>query len=276
MIGKLISDRTETNQGKLAKQEEPHMFAKPETLALLAAAVASAGASAEERPLVLWYDRPAGQWVEAMPVGNGRLGGMVFGGVGADRLQFNEDTLWMGVPRDYSHPGAAEHLPAIRKLLADGKQREAEQLAMEHFMSVPLRQMAYQPFGDLFLEFGGEDSAEYRRELDLDTAVATVRYRAGDATFTREVFASAPDQVLVVRLTSSQPGRISFKARLETPHPDPVLRSVEVGQLLLAGQLKEREIKRMKQVTPSVLKYAARLQVRTEGEGSRRKGRACG
>jgi alpha-L-fucosidase 2 len=99
--------------------------------------LAGSAASADLGPLLLWYPEPAEKWTEALPVGNGRLGAMVFGGVDVERLQFNEDTLWTGGPRDYSHPGARDHLPTIRRLLFEGKQREAERLAMEHFMSVP-------------------------------------------------------------------------------------------------------------------------------------------
>jgi alpha-L-fucosidase 2 len=134
-------------------------------LVLLAVmAMVPALASADPGPLILWYPAPAEKWTEALPVGNGRLGAMVFGHVRQERIQFNEDTLWAGGPRDYTHPGAADYLPEIRRLLFEGKQKEAEQLASEHFMSVPLRQFPYQPFGDLMLEFpGDEEPAEYRR-----------------------------------------------------------------------------------------------------------------
>lgn len=119
--------------------------------------------------LVLRYDEPASKWEEALPIGNGRLGAMVFGGVTEERIQFNEDTLWTGRPHDYAHEGAARHLPELRELLFQGKQREAERLAGEVFMSVPLRQKAYQPFGDVRISFPGLERVEaYRRELDLD------------------------------------------------------------------------------------------------------------
>jgi alpha-L-fucosidase 2 len=101
----------------------------------------------------LWYDAPAARWIEALPVGNGRMGAMVFGGVEHARYQFNEDTLWAGGPRSYAHAGAAEHLPTIRQLLLAGNQPEAERLAARHFMSIPLRQMPYQPMGDVELDF---------------------------------------------------------------------------------------------------------------------------
>jgi alpha-L-fucosidase 2 len=152
-------------------------------------------AAEETHPLVLWYAQPAKQWVEALPVGNGRLGAMVYGGVESERLALNESTLWTGRPHEYQHEGAAEHLPAIRKLLAEGKQKEAEKLAGEYFMSAPLRQYSYQPLGDLRLKFVGHDQpAEYRRQLDLDAAVATVRYQIDGTTFTRDSFASFPDR----------------------------------------------------------------------------------
>ena len=103
--------------------------------------------------LRLWYDTPAENWNEALPIGNGRIGAMVFGGIDEARYQFNDDTLWVGKPHDYAHRGAKQHLSQIRQLLLDGKQGEAEKLAMTSFMSVPLRQPAYQPFGDLIISF---------------------------------------------------------------------------------------------------------------------------
>ncbi len=227
--------------------------------------LAGSAANADVGPLLLWYPRPAEKWTEALPVGNGRLGAMVFGGVDVERLQFNEDTLWTGGPRDYSHAGAKDHLPAIRKLLFEGKQREAERLAMEHFMSVPLRQMAYQPFGDLEFEFPHKAVTNYRRQLDLDAATVTVRYQTGGATFTREVFASYPDHAIVIRLTCNQPGKISFRIKLATPHPDPEIEVIAPSQLLLRGGLKEYQQKRTGLTLPSVLKYAARLLVKNEG-----------
>jgi alpha-L-fucosidase 2 len=170
-------------------------------------------------PLVLWYRKPAGAWTEALPVGNGRLGAMIFGGVREERLQFNEDTLWTGQPHQYHHPEAVKHLATIRQLLAEGKQREAEQLAMQEFMSVPLRQKAYQPCGDLWIRFAGHEAvSDYRRQLDLDSAVARVSYRIGEAAYERQVFCSHPDQVLVTRITADKPGRVNFTARLDSPH----------------------------------------------------------
>ncbi|MFH1918826.1 MAG: glycoside hydrolase family 95 protein [Planctomycetota bacterium] len=236
------------------------------TLVIASLGLPGAEAGTPQSDWVLWYRQPAEQWTEALPIGNGRLGAMVFGGAAHERIQFNEDTLWAGKPRDYAHEGAVEYLPVIRKLLGEGKQGEAERLAMEHFMSVPLRQFPYQPFGDLLLEFSGHETPEdYRRELDLDTGVTTVGYRIDDTTFTREVFASAADQAIVVRITADQRGRVSFTARLESPHPDASTKAVANNQVALDGQLKEFKYARLKQEFQSVLGFEARLVASADG-----------
>ena len=169
--------------------------------------------------LVLHYNQPAQSWNEALPVGNGRLGAMVFGGVVRERIQFNEETLWTGEPHDYSHPGASQYLDTIRQLLFAGKPRIAEEIAMEHFMSVPIRQKAYQPFGDLYIDFPGHEKfADYQRSLDISEALARTSYKIGGLTYTREVFASEPDQVIVIRLTVNQMKKLSFNLGFDSPH----------------------------------------------------------
>ena len=203
---------------------------------------------------VLRYDRPARDWNEALPVGNGRLGAMVFGGAPRERIQFNEETLWTGGPHDYSHPGASENLPAIRELLFAGRPRDAEKLAMERFMSVPLRQMAYQPFGDLSIDFPGHEAfADYERSLDLERALSTVRYKVGGTTFHREVFASHPDQVIVVRLTADKKRALSFKVALDSPHERKSVRT--------AGPVQTLEVA----VKDGVLKGVAMVRAETDG-----------
>lgn len=160
----------------------------------------------------LWYRQPAQHWVEALPVGNGRLGAMVFGGLEQEHLQLNEDTLWSGGPKQWDNPEALAVLPDVRRLLFSAEYDGADQLSKK--MQGPFTQ-SYMPLGDLYLDFDHPDSpADYQRELDLDTALASVAYTIGDARFTREVFASAPDQVIVVRLSCDQPGGLSFSARL--------------------------------------------------------------
>ena len=147
------------------------------------------------------------------------MGAMIFGGTANERIQFNEDTLWRGKPHDYVRQGALEALPEIRHLIFEGNAGEAGKLAKEKAISDPVRQLPYQPFGDLRLTFPGHESVtEYRRELDLDSAIATVSYKVGDVTFKREAFASYPDRVIVLRLTADKPGQITFTLRLASPH----------------------------------------------------------
>jgi alpha-L-fucosidase 2 len=170
--------------------------------------------------LVLWYQKPAEKWTNALPIGNGRLGAMVFGGIDREHLQLNEDTLWAGGPYDPNNTNALAALPEVRKLVFEGKYDEASDLVSKKMMAQPLRQMPYQTLGDLYLDcYNGYNGAshDYRRELDLNTAVANVSYKIANTTFTREMFASPVDQVIVIRLTADKPGQISFRAGLETP-----------------------------------------------------------
>ena len=168
--------------------------------------------------LKLWYDTPAQQWTDALPLGNGRLGAMLFGRVADERIALNELTLWAGQPHDYDSPEALAALPEIRRLIFAGEWHEAQALCDEKFMGRPVKQMPYQTMGDLRLRFPEhEEVTEYRRELDLEAAVARVSYKADGVTYTREAFASFPDQVLVMRLSADQPGKIAFTARFEGP-----------------------------------------------------------
>ncbi len=203
-----------------------------------------------KQPLSLWYRRPANDWSEALPIGNGRLGAMVFGGIETERLQFNEDTIWTGQPHEYHHEGAAKVLPELRRLLAEGKQKEAEALAMEKFMSIPIGQRAYQPFGDLFIQFPPQPRVEdYRRELDLDAAVIRATYRCGDARITREAFASHPDQIIAWRITADRPGAIAFTARLESPHRSASASARGPDEIALVGE-----------ASPDGVRFEARLR----------------
>ena len=218
-------------------------------------------------PWTLWYRRPAAAWHEAMPIGNGRLGAMVFGGVPDERLQLNEDTLWTGGPHCYDNPEALAHLPEVRKLIADGKSAEAAAVADKFLLGIPRNQHAYQPLGDLWLQFQGHEAAEdYRRELRLAEGVARVTYRIGDARYTREVLASFPDHVMVVQLTCDRPGRLSFDLDLDSPHPHTV-RVAEGGQLVrMEGQVGVRpEASLIAPTEGDSLKFAACVQVLPDG-----------
>jgi alpha-L-fucosidase 2 len=189
----------------------------------------SVGASREARQAA------AAEWVRALPVGNGRLGAMVFGGIVHERLQLNEDTLWAGRPYDPVNPDAKDALPEVRRLLVERSYREGARLVEAKVMSKPLAQMPYQTVGDLALTFPEIHSVEnYRRELDLATATARVSYTSRGVTFSRELFASAPDQVIVVRLTASRPGCISFETRMETPQRATV-EAAAGGDLVMHG-----------------------------------------
>jgi alpha-L-fucosidase 2 len=231
--------------------------------------------------LVLWYRQPApfdgtitpsswqndAGWIHALPVGNGRLGGMVFGGVAQERIQLNEISLWSGEPQDADNPDALQWLPEIRALLQEGKYAEAQRLTYQKLVckgagsgqgngaNVPFG--SYQTLGDLTLHLhSGETAApkNYRRELDLRDGVARVQYRLGDAIYLREIFVSAPAQTLVVRLTCDKPGRLSGTARLSRPQ-DSMVQAAGTDQIAMRGQLFHGR----------GMKYAAYLQAVTEG-----------
>jgi alpha-L-fucosidase 2 len=190
--------------------------------------------------LKLWYDTPAGQWVEALPVGNGRLGAMVFGNPGREKLQLNEETIWSGGPGSNNNPGALAALPEMRRLLFEQKWKEAENLANESFLSKTSHGMAYQPAGDLCLEFPGhENSASYYRDLDISRAVATTRYTVDGVEYTREVFASFTGQAIVFRVTASQKGQVNFSAFFDSPQQSEI--TVQDGGLVLRGISGSRE-----------------------------------
>jgi alpha-L-fucosidase 2 len=192
--------------------------------------------------LKLWYRQPAQEWVEALPIGNGRLGAMVFGGVQSERLQLNEDTLWSGKPIERDKPDAAKYLPEARRLLFEGKYAEGQKLVQEKIMGLRLEKgnHCYQTLGDLELSFETQgEVSDYRRELDLDTAIASVTCRIGNATFTREVFSSPVHQVIVVHLTCDKPGMVTFDAQLSRPGGASV--SVASDSITMNGQADDGE-----------------------------------
>jgi alpha-L-fucosidase 2 len=209
-------------------------------------------------PLTLWYRAPAEQWTEALPIGNGRLGAMIFGGVARERVQLNEDTLYAGGPYDPSSPEALAALPRVRELIDAGRFREAQDLAQEKLMARPIRMPSYQTVGDLVVSCAPSSFAKnYRRDLDLDSALSTVRYEQDGVTYRRETFASAVDQVIVMRITADRAGAVSFRAAFETPMPGAV--RVEGDTLVLAGtNTSQHDI-------PARLRYEARVRVIAQG-----------
>ena len=183
----------------------------------------------------LWYKQPARAWVEALPIGNGRLGAMVFGGVQEERIQLNEDTLWSGGPKDWNNPEAKTVLPEVRRLVLEGDYVAANDLSKK--MQGPYVQ-SYQPMGNLYLSFDIPADTQpdaYYRDLDLDHALTTTRFEVAGVTYTQTVFASHPDQVIVVRLTASEAGRLSLSARLDSELRYSVAPN-EAGTLILKGQ----------------------------------------
>ena len=178
---------------------------------------ASAGGAAPETALRLWYAHPAEKWQNALPVGNGRLGAMVFGRTDEERIQLNEDTYWTGGPYSTTVEGGARSLPEIRRLIFEGDLVGAHRLFGRSLMGYPVEQQKYQSLGALVLQLphsGEVQGSTYRNELDLDTAIVTTAYESGGVRFRREVFVSPVDQVIVVRLTASEPGSVSFAAQL--------------------------------------------------------------
>ena len=238
---------------------------------------------APEGEKVLWYEKPAARWEEALPVGNGHLGAMVFGGVGEERVQFNEHTVWTGKPRSYANDGAVKVLPVLREKLQKMRQNErvaaavaaagskdkaakllkaaaeeqkaAEKLAMAEFMSEPLRQMAYQPCGDLILKqpLPGEISG-YRRWLDLDNATATTEFTHGGVRYRREVIASYPARAIFMRLTADKPEAIDLEVALTSPHKESKTTAEGKNRLRLDGA-----------VQGDGIRFCSRLQVSHEG-----------
>ncbi|WP_414660063.1 glycoside hydrolase family 95 protein [Horticoccus sp. 23ND18S-11] len=241
----------------------------------------SVGTAAPEHSLR--YSQPAEKWVEALPVGNGRLGAMVFGGWAQERLQLNEATLWSGGPKDWNNAGARAVLPKVREAILAGRFREAEALCKK--MQGPYNQ-SYQPLGQLQLDFGVGDAtpADYERSLDLDRAVTTTRYTLGGVTYTREVFSSFPDQLIAIRLTASQPGRLSFTASIDSP-----LRHVHAGgsddTIILQGKAPTHVDPNYLRNTPQPIRYEEepdaegmtfdfRVRIVTEGGAVQRDGAA--
>lgn len=218
--------------------------------------------------LTLWYDKPANGWTEALPVGNGRLGAMIYGGDSTETIQFNEETLWSGQPHDYSHPGAYQYLDEIRSLLWAGKQDEATKLGNEKFMSQPFGQQCYLPFGSILLNFPGHENAtNYKRKLDLEEAISTVIYEVDGVKYKREVFASNPDQAIVLHLESSKKRTLTFSVGLNSPHSNFSV-SIDGDEIILKGKANNypREFDFIGFPYPeSLLTFEARIKVVNKG-----------
>jgi alpha-L-fucosidase 2 len=219
------------------------------------AAIAAPSQEAAPGHLTLWYRKPATKWEsEALPIGNGHLGAMIFGGVEHERLQLNEHSLWSGHPTAIDRPETLAALPTVRQLLFEGKYSEAQAMAQRDMMGRnPGDFAAYQTLGDLLLDFAHGDSADdYRRSLDLDTGIARVDYRAGGVRYTREALASGPDHAIVLHITADQAGALAFRLRLTREENATV--TYERARARMAGQGRNEGVK-----------FEAQLEVRTDG-----------
>jgi alpha-L-fucosidase 2 len=196
--------------------------------------------STQENHLKLWYNAPAKKWVEALPVGNGRLGAMVFGDPAQEKLQLNEETVWAGQPNSNSNPKALAFIPEIRQLLFAGKFAEAQKMVDEKVFFPHNQGMSYQPVGDLNLAFAGHENPQaYYRELDIADAISTTRYSIDGVKYTRETFAAFTGQVIAIRLTASQKGKINFAAWLTTPQKAEI--TAQDDELILKGVTGDQE-----------------------------------
>ncbi|OPC19145.1 glycoside hydrolase [Elizabethkingia meningoseptica] len=167
-----------------------------------------------QQELKLWYTKPSASWNEALPIGNGRLGAMVFGGVNNETFQLNEESLWSGKKINDVNPEAKSHLAEIQNLLINGENEKAHELSKKYLLATPPNFQSYQTLGDLRISFPGQSPTEYKRSLDISTGITSVSYKSGDVQYTREAFVSAPDDVMVIRLTSSKPNQLHFKINL--------------------------------------------------------------
>jgi alpha-L-fucosidase 2 len=231
-------------------------------------------ASAATAPdMLLWYRQPGKTWLEAMPMGNGLMGAMVFGGIQQERIALNEGTFWSGRPHDYDNPDALKYFPQIRDLVFAGEFQEAEKMIDGHFYGVPAAQQAFQPLGDLILNLEGvEQASDYRRELDLEAGVAKITFHSGDAIITREVFVSYPDHVMVVHVSSDKPGRISVQPAFKGPYLDNVTAVPDRrgGMLYMDGQWKGPIPVRNPLIAPvdgKGLRYRVALAATVQGGG---------
>jgi alpha-L-fucosidase 2 len=211
--------------------------------------------------LTLWYDKPAKQWVEALPVGNGRLGAMVFGDPSNEVIQLNENTLWAGSPNRNDNPDAKAALPEVRKLIFDGKYKEAQDLVNAKIITKKSHGMTYQTAGNLKLTFPGHESfSNYYRELDLERAIASSRYESNGVKYETSVFSSFPDQVIVAKIKADKTGSISFSATMDRPKPSVVnVTANGNNELIMSGITSEFE------KVPGSIKFQAKVKIVAKG-----------
>ncbi|MFV0564718.1 MAG: glycosyl hydrolase family 95 catalytic domain-containing protein [Flavobacteriaceae bacterium] len=212
-----------------------------------------------QSPMKLWYDKPASIWNEALPLGNGRLGAMVFGDPAVERLQLNEETIWAGSPNSNAHPKALQALPKVRQLIFEGKYAEAQALATSDIRSQTNNGMPYQTFGSVYLSFPGHQNyGNYYRDLNIEDATATVKYTVDGVEYTREILTAFQDQVVVVKLSANKPGQITGNIFMNSPF-DNTLTTTDDKQITLSGVTSTVEGQRGR------VKFQGRLQTKNKG-----------
>ena len=217
---------------------------------------------AQTKPgMKLWYKTPAGKtWENAMPIGNGRQGAMIYGNAEKETIQLNEHTVWSGSPNRNDNPMALDSLALIRQLIFDGKRKDAEKTAGRSIITKKSHGQKFEPVGSLQLTFDGHDKfSNYYRELDLDRAVTKTSYTVDDVTYTREAFASFPDRVVVMRLTASKPGKLSFAAGFTTPQKRATIKTTPAKELTIFGVTSDHE------TVKGMVNYKGIVRMKLEG-----------
>ncbi|MDI3320848.1 glycoside hydrolase family 95 protein [Pinibacter soli] len=229
-------------------------------IGILAVQLNSVTAQNDNR-LRLWYDHPSGDvWENALPIGNGRLGGMVYGNVSTDIIQLNEHTVWSGGPNRNDNSLCLDSLAAMRRLIFDGKQKEAEKLANKVIVSKKSQGQMFEPVGNLQLHFDGhEQFSNYSRELDIEKAIATTTYKVGDVVYTRQAIASLPDRVIVIHLTANKSHGLFFTANYKAAMPGAVVKAENPAQLSISGTTIDHE------GVKGMVKYKGIAQIKTKG-----------
>jgi alpha-L-fucosidase 2 len=230
-------------------------------LSIISLLVATISFSQNKSDLKLWYNKPSGKtWENALPIGNGRLGAMVYGNVENETIQLNEHTVWSGSPNRNDNPLALDSLALIRQLIFDGKRKEAERVVNNSIITKKSHGQMFQPVGNLQLVFKGQENySNYYRELDLKKAVAKTSYIVDGITYTREVLASFPDRVIIMRLTANKPGSISFNAFFTTPQRNATVKATPAKELTIEGTTKDHE------TVKGMVKFKAIAKIRLEG-----------
>lgn len=223
--------------------------------------IVSIALSAQQQDCRLWYDKPAKDWNEALPVGNGRLGAMVYGDYRRETIQLNEESLWAGAKSD-ANAASADKLPEIQQLLLNGEIGKAVELSEKYMKSDPLRIRSYQPFGNIYIDLLTGRSvnsavSDYRRELDLETGIASVSYTLNQVTYKREVFVSAENDVVVIRLSADTPGALTFRLHYDREQ-DATACPVSANELEIKGQIIDLPEAEMGAIGPH-MRFAGRI-----------------